>query len=191
MRPQTLAAIVSFAAITLVSISTRAYPIGPPPGVTGGFGEDTCVKCHNSFELNAGRAQHLGDVVVSGLPKQYRPGESYAVSVALTHSQDSGVWGFQFAARVREDGAQAGQLKPIDAHTQVASDKGVQYMEHTADGTFFNSFGFTWVAPANVSGDVIIHVAGNAANGDASPGGDYIYSTSITIPVASHEGAAP
>jgi len=186
VRSRIVVAILSFFGVTALSMSTRAYPIGPPPGVTGGFGEDTCVKCHNSFELNAGRAQRLGDVVVSGLPKEYRPGETYAVNVRLTHSQDQGVWGFQFAARVGEGGAQAGQLKPIDAHTQVASDKGIQYAQHTADGTFFDAFAFTWIAPASASGDVVVHVVGNAANGDASPVGDYIYSTSITIPAASH-----
>ncbi len=173
--------------ILLVFVSSiRAFPGGPPPAVTGGFGEDTCVKCHNSYELNAGRSKGLGDVVVSGLPKEYRPGETYLVKIEVTHTQDRGVWGFQLAARLKASGEQAGELKPLDGHTQLLSEKGIQYVEHTADGTFANVFEFNWVAPGTTVGDLIFNVAGNAADGDASPVGDYIYSTSVTIPAASH-----
>jgi hypothetical protein len=58
---------------TSIVSSVGAYPGGPDPAVTGGFGEPTCNQsgCHNSFELNAGRAPGLGDLVVSGLPTQY------------------------------------------------------------------------------------------------------------------------
>jgi hypothetical protein len=164
----------------------HAYPAGPPAGVTGGFGEDTCVKCHNSFDLNAGRAMGLGDLAVSGLPKQYQPGQTYQVKVEHTHVKDRSVWGFQLAARAKESGQQAGELKPVDDHTQVLSEKGIQYVEHTAEGTFSNVFQFDWTAPRDAVGDIVFNAAGNAADGDASAVGDYIYSTSIMIPAASH-----
>ena len=38
-----------------------AYPDGPDPKLTGGFGERTCVKCHQGNALNAGRS--LGGTV--------------------------------------------------------------------------------------------------------------------------------
>ena len=175
------------AGVSLITVAgIHAYPAGPPPGVTGGFGEDTCVKCHNSFELNAGRAMGLGDLTVSGLPQQYQPGQTYEVKVEHTHTKDRNVWGFQLAARVKGSGEQAGELKPIDDHTQVLSEKGIQYVEHTADGTFSNVFQFNWMAPGSSVGDIVVSVAGNAADGDASAVGDYIYSTSITMPAASH-----
>ena len=168
----------------LVSVRIGAHPSAPPPGVTGGFGEDTCTKCHNTYALNAGRSSGLGALVVSGLPKEYQPGATYPVRVELTHIQDHGVWGFELAARAKT-GAQAGVLKPVDSHAQIVSEKGIQYVAHTAEGTFFNAFEFTWVAPTTSAGEVVVNVAGNAADGDASPVGDYIYSASVTIPPAS------
>jgi hypothetical protein len=167
-------------------VSVEAYPAGPPPATTGGFGEATCVKCHDSNELNAGKTLGLGDLTLSGFPTSYRPGQSYPVTIELTQAQASGVWGFQLSTRTASAGNQAGELKPMSAHTRVAAEKGVQYVQHTADGTFFGTFEFTWVAPAAPVGDVTVSVAGNAANGDASPKGDYIYATSITMSPAAN-----
>jgi hypothetical protein len=58
-----------------------------------------------------------------------------------------------------------------------------RYVEHTVDGLIKSTFGsnswtFVWTAPAQTAGDVVFFAAGNAANGDGSPAGDYIYSTS-------------
>lgn len=159
----------------------RAYPEGPPPAVTGGFGEETCARCHNDYDLNAGRATGLGDLAVSGLPTQYEPGKAYPVRVEVAHTQDRQAWGFELAARVTEGGRQAGDLKPIDAKTQIQVEKDIQYVTHTADGVFSNVFEFSWVAPGSAVGDISVNVVGNAANGDLSPTGDYIYSTSVPI----------
>lgn len=171
--------------VAVVAVPIRAYPGGAPPAVTGGFGEDTCTRCHNDYELNAGRAMGLGDLAVAGLPKEYEPGRTYPVKVEVTHTQDRSAWGFELAARTK-DGLQAGALKPKDANTQILSEKGIQYVGHTADGVFSNAFEFTWVAPGSAAGDIIVNVVGNAGDGDLSPTGDYIYSASFTIPVASH-----
>jgi hypothetical protein len=163
--------------------STQAYPSGPPPGVTGGFGELTCNQsgCHTSFELNAGRSERLGDLVISGLPERYEPGKSYAIKLAVSHTQDRRYWGFQLAARAKATGAQAGQLKPVDAGTQIVEQNGIEYIEHTLDGSPTNIFNFLWVAPGATAGDVVIHSTANAADGDVSPEGDYIYSTSVAV----------
>lgn len=143
----------------------------------------TCHQsgCHLSFELNAGKANGLGDLVISGLPKQYEPGKTYPIKLAVTHVQDRRYWGFQLAARVKETGAQAGELKAIDDSTQVLDEKGIQYIEHTLKGIASNTFNFNWVAPNSPAGEVIMHAAGNAADGDDTPEGDYIYSASVTV----------
>ena len=135
---------------------------------------------------NAGRAAGLGDLLVTGFPKEYKPGETYPIKVEVTHQQDSGVWGFQLAARAKDTHAQAGALEPIDAHTQLLSLQNIDYITHTADGTFSNVFEFTWMAPATTVGEIVVNAAANAANGDASPVGDYIYSTDLSIASASH-----
>ena len=162
-------------------VSVRAYPKGAPPGVTGGFGEQTCNECHDSYMLNEGRTKSFGDVVVTGFPKEYTPGQTYPIKVEITHQQDGGAWGFQLATRAKETHAQAGTLKPTDDHTQILSMQSIDYITHTADGTFSNVFEFTWAAPASAVGEIVVNTAANAANGDASPVGDYIYSTSLSM----------
>ena len=167
----------------LVTISVRAYPAGPEPAKTGGFGELTCRQsgCHVSYELDAGKTSGLGDLLISGLPTQYEPGKIYPVKLAVTHTQDRRYWGFQLAARMKETGAQAGELKPTDDSTQVLDEKGITYIEHTLKGIAANTFTFSWVAPTTSGGEIVIHAAGNAADGDDTPEGDYIYSTSVTV----------
>lgn len=174
--------IVLVAAAILVAVSVVAYPTGPPPGVTGGFGERTCDQagCHNSFELNAGRTLGLGGATISGLPTQYEPGRIYPVTVTNTHTQGRQAWGFQLAARAEATGAQAGELRPTDSNTQVLVENGIQYIEQTRAGTFFNVFTFNWVAPSSSTGTIVMHAASNAANGDLVPSGDYISTASIT-----------
>ena len=178
--------LIFFIVMLLAAVaSVRAYPKGAPPGVTGGFGEQTCNECHDTYALNAGRAAGLGDVVITGFPKEYKPGDTYPIKVEVTQQQDSGVWGFQLATRAKETHAQAGTLKPLDSHTQILSMQNIDYITHTAEGTFSNVFEFTWVAPSIAVGEIMVNAAANAANGDASPVGDYIYSTSLSI-AASH-----
>jgi len=169
--------------LSLLAASVRAYSGGPIPAVTGGFGEPTCNQsgCHNSLELNAGRALGLGDVVITGLPKQYESGKTYPIKLAVTHTQDRKYWGFQLAARLKATGVQAGELNPIDSGTQVVDKDGIHYIEHTLEGIATNTFNFNWVAPSSSGGEVIMHASGNAADGGGSPDEDYIYTTSVTI----------
>jgi hypothetical protein len=167
----------------MVGTSVRAYGAGPDPAVTGGFGEGTCNQsgCHDSYDLNAGRTEKLGDVIIEGLPKQYEPGKTYPVKLIVTHTDSRMYWGFELAARVKGSGAQAGSLKPADGKTQIVEEKGVQYLEHTLDGIETNTFTFDWTAPAAPAGEIVFDAAGNAADGDGSSMGDYIYSTSVTV----------
>ena len=53
--------VISFVA----AASLRAYPKGAPAGKTGGFGEGTCVQCHEGYDLNAGE----GQLVYKGSPR--------------------------------------------------------------------------------------------------------------------------
>ena len=59
-----------------------AFSGGPFPKLTGGFDEDTCLQCHNSFQLNEGRT--LGGVFyLRGVPDRYQPGETYPITIVL------------------------------------------------------------------------------------------------------------
>ena len=112
---------------------------------------------------------------------EYEPGKTYPIKLAVTHTQDRKAWGFQLAARVKATGMQAGELKSIDGGTQVLEAKGIQYIEHTLDGTLTNTFNFNWVAPSGSAGEIVVHAAGNAADGGLLPDDDYIYTTNVTI----------
>ncbi len=52
------------------------FSSGPLPQLTGGFQEQTCVRCHSSFSLNEGRTRG-GDLHVEGAPGRYQPGQTY------------------------------------------------------------------------------------------------------------------
>lgn len=159
-----------------------AYPHGAPPGVTGGFGEPTCMQCHFDGTLDGGG----GSLSVEGLPERYTPGGTYRLVVRLRQGA-LGAAGFQLAAR-GEDGVQAGRLAPVDGRTQVeVGPRGVQYAGHTEAGSAPGSPGtaawtLAWTAPARGAGSVRVHVSANAADGDDSPLGDHVYASETAVP---------
>lgn len=153
----------------------------PPPAHTGGFGEPTCAVCHFDTQADDGR----GTIALAGLPAMYAPGQTYQLTVSLSHP-DLSAGGFQLSARHAEggrQGMQAGSLRALDARVDVTglTELPVQYARHTYDGTRPDSAGVKrtswrveWTAPSD-GGVVAFHVAANAANDDASPLGDFIY----------------
>lgn len=177
---------ISLAAATLLATSLRLvasheYPDGAPPGFSGGFKEDSCTACHFSFDLN----QTPGRVVIDGVPARFTPGEKYTLTVTLTRP-DMKLAGFQLAARFKDTGAQAGALAPTAAdHSRVAVQlqSGVQYANQKKEGSSVSSqeaarWTMEWIAPtANVP--VMFHVSANAADGDGTTNGDYIYTASV------------
>ena len=168
-----------------------AFSSGPPPGKTGGFGESTCMDCHQFGP------DPSGSFTIAGVPDPYTPGQDYPITVTLGQPGQQR-WGFELAARFQADGSQAGIITVTDpANTQIKTivdgcdptmdPTCVQYVEHTTAGTYEGtmdgpvSWTFTWTAPSDPSlGTVEFDAAGNAANGDHTPLGDYIYTTSVT-----------
>ena len=165
-----------------------AYSGGPSPRLTGGFEEDTCQQCHKDFALNEGRT--LGGVFyLRGVPDRYQPGATYPITVVIGQPGQQR-WGFELSARFTGSRRQAGQLVPVDDHSQVQTAARVQYASHTEAGSRKGlqhgpvEFTVNWIAPDQVLGDVLFNAAGNAANGDDNPTGDYVYTASgYSIPV--------
>jgi hypothetical protein len=99
--------------------------------------------------------------------------------------------GFQLAARVAQGtaaGRPAGVLTPSDGRTAVVWDtvSHIGYIEHTAAGTALQGdvgrWLVRWTAPAGKTRDVVeFNVAGNAANDDDSPLGDFIYTAALRV----------
>lgn len=178
MRPRHLFVLLPLLSMVIHGL-LYAFSAGPLPQLTGGFGENTCVRCHTSHDLNRGRITG-GVFHILGVPKTYNEGASYPITVVIGQPGQSR-WGFELSVRHIASGTQAGRLSPVDDMTQVKDAGGIQYIEHTSAGTRQHTmdgpveFRFTWVAPDPKGGPVLFNAAGNAANGNDDPSGDYIY----------------
>src|SRR5688572_23937276 len=152
------------------------YRDGPPFGFSGGFGEDHCQACHSSEKVNA----TPGSLTIS-VPERYSPAKAYTVTVTLKRPGLK-IGGFQLTARFENDSAQAGTLALADGQQgrmKIVNDRGVQYAYHSRAGTELTGtdvvrWTLRWTAPGG-NGDVLFHVAANAANADDSPAGDFTY----------------
>jgi hypothetical protein len=157
-----------------------AYRDGPPLGFSGGFGEDHCQACHSDYKVNAGP----GSLTISA-PARYSPGQTYAVTITLKRPRMA-MGGFMFTARFEGDSAQAGTLAfadPAKDRVKVVNDRGVQYAHHLRPGTQLTAtdvvrWTLRWTAPADKRA-ILFHAAANAANGDDSQSGDWVYTARV------------
>jgi hypothetical protein len=169
--------IVTLAGIALLTIGVMASASGPVPARTGGFGEPSCHECHWNNELN----DPSGRLTLSGVPEDYSPGRQYLITVALAHPELVR-GGFQLSARF-EDGTNAGTFANTGPATETVPDEAgrVFYAQQTKAGSAAPVKGAArweveWTAPAaGRAGPILFHVAANAANGDASPLSDFVY----------------
>jgi hypothetical protein len=168
--------------LVLGPVAILGFSDGPDPAVTGGFGEQTCLECHDDNGMN----DASGRLNLSGIPEMYTPGKDYTITVTLARPELARA-GFQLAARFDQGssaGMSAGVLRANDPRTQLIEGAGrrVVYIEHTLAGSKIEPAGtaewtFGWTAP-ETGGSVIFHAAGNASNDDRSALGDFIYTTS-------------
>jgi len=175
--------------LTAAVLAHARYITGPPPAHTGGFGEPTCYACHMESEPNTGE----GALVLRGLDGVYEPGATHRVTVELT-SPHMRRGGFQLAVRFAEGpaaGKQAGTLRALDERVGITTDTtGIQYAHHLEAGTELTAPGtarwiFEWTAPHGAGDDVVVfHIAANAADDDASPFGDLIFTDSVRVRAA-------
>jgi uncharacterized protein (TIGR03437 family) len=163
----------------------------------------TCTECHAPTG-----AKGTGSVSIK-FPGalSYTPGVAQQIIVTVADPNQKR-WGFQLAARQSSaTGTQAGSFTPgTDGFTQLvcfskdlnpgnelygpgcssSTANPLQYIEHTSSGTRLGqtksaTFTFTWTPPASSVGNVVLYVAGNAANGDGTDEGDHIYTANYTL----------
>lgn len=158
------------------------YPEQLTGPFTGGFGEQTCHYCHFDYPLN----DNPGTLSVKGISRKFSPDSVYEITISTTRNGLQRA-GFQMSARF-SNGKQAGSFQHISDRTEFTGvDQGkIQYVQHSAGGTVPVSNGrgawrVLWRAPAVGSDTVYMHVAVNAANGDASEFGDFINSMEIRV----------
>ncbi|MCE5194452.1 MAG: hypothetical protein LLF28_03200 [Nitrospiraceae bacterium] len=125
-----------------------------------------CYVCHQNPEGSA-------ELKVEGIPKQYKPGETYKIKLELKSkikSETDVEGGFSATAS-------AGEFIVIDKKNTQISDA---YITHTPDGSKHKEWKFAWKAPKQ-KGEVELKIMAVAANGDFSPSGDAIAAEAFTI----------
>ena len=130
--------------------------------------------------MNAG----TGALDVGGFPDVVQSDTTYRVRVRLTH-MDMKRAGFMLSTRT-PGGAQAGSLRSVDDRTTTTSAGDVVYIHHALPGTFVEGDAHEWVFEWSTDGvadgaSVVVHMAANAGNGDASPFGDWVYAGELRI----------
>ncbi len=183
-----------FSERALTKVQAKISP-GPPLAMTGAPDEGTCIGCHYTYG-GANSVPNLGPgrVQITGLPAHYTPGQSYVVTVTVTANETSiRRWGFELTALdANGSSATTGELIVTDAlhvlkRTGSVLDKTRVYLSHNdEDGTSLgrtgsNSWTFDWTAPSSAAGEITFYAAGNAADGQVTPEGDYIYTTLAAV----------
>ena len=84
-----------------------------------------------------------------------------------------------------KQGQQAGMLETLDTRMAIEVANDIQYLGQTEAGTEIVTpdtaiWHFRWQAPQS-TGNVVFHLAANAANGDESELGDHIYIQTIEV----------
>jgi hypothetical protein len=136
-----------------------------------------------------------GTLSILGVPSQYAPGGAYSITVRLssTANQNSLTrrWGFELTAIRLSDGQGTGTFQSPDLLVRTGSPAtgNRPYISHDGD-TFQQGasspvqWSFTWVAPQQDVGTIVFYAAGNAANGDQTNSGDFIYTASAAMAMA-------
>lgn len=167
-------------AVTNENESAPLYPEHIAGAYTGGFGEQSCHSCHFDYDLN----QPEGELEVTGIKNSYEPGQEYTIQIYVKR-EDMNRAGFQMTARF-EDGSQAGHFEIDDELTTTPNvENNISYIQHgvgkvEAEGGEKN-WKILWKAPTDTIQLVVFNIAANAANGDASEFGDWIYLEEIKI----------
>ena len=174
-----------FIIILLILFGNTAYGFlaGPIAGRTGApndiCNDLTCnmTPCHDSYGLNTGKAAFS---IIA--PSTYEKGKTTNIVVKFVNSNTS-LHGFEITA-IDTTNTKVGTFTSTDDTTQTESYRN-QYAAHTTIGTAESSWTIQWSAPSeNVSGPITFYAAGNEANGNSLSSGDYIYTDTATISLA-------
>ncbi|MEL6770965.1 MAG: choice-of-anchor V domain-containing protein [Bacteroidota bacterium] len=182
LRLATALVLVALVVFTMPD-EAATFSSGAPANRSGAPGESTCATagCHSSFGLNSG----TGSVTIDA-PDGFVPGEALTFTVSVDNTTPATPQrrnGFQTS--VKDDaGNDVGTLELVDP--SVTRFSGTDHVTHTSSGTSVSSWQVRWIAPAESPGQVTIYAAGNAANGNGASSGDFIYTTSQTLGLATN-----
>ena len=173
---------VFVAGIVGISASTIfGYSSVPPDGRTGSPADNlqTCndTGCHNNYALNSGSAAFS-----ISAPSSYTLGETLSISISFGNSSTL-KHGFELSA-LDANNNHVGTFSSVDGDGNTQTSNG-DYIKHTSAGSSQSgnaSWSVYWTAPTSeVQNPVTFYAAGNEANGDATPQGDYIYTKTAQV----------
>jgi uncharacterized protein (TIGR03437 family) len=195
-----------------------AHEYGPDPGHCGVPNElGTCnqATCHVGTNVNAGGGS-VSVAFPNG--RNYTPGVKQHLVVTIADSAQKAWGFQLTARPSNSSSTMAGTFASTDANTTLLcsptnffsqqeapfvsgktqtcpATMTLQYIEQSLTGYNASrgkpgsqSFEFDWTPPSTASGDVVVYVAGNAANGDLQPTGDHIYTATYTLSAAAAGG---
>lgn len=185
-----MARVVTLAILTVVLLCgvLVGFQSGPPSYMTGAPGNADCTVCHFSFALNSGAGLGIAlfDVVGPETTLDIAGGGSASI-VASFPMTTRPIHGFEMTAR---DGADA----PFVSSFAGAWDPGTfggnsqlafgdpEYVSHTMSGSQQTSWTVGWIPDAAPpAGPMTIYAAGNAANGNGAPIGDYVFTAKHSV----------
>lgn len=198
--------------LATIPVVVYGYETGPPAGVTGAPGDQTCIECHSSFPLNS-QGGKVNILLPAGNTGTYVPGQTMQLLIQITDSKER-AFGFEMTARLASapESMQAGDFSPADANTQVLCADGnlesfygsacpaqfaIEDIEHDDTGYLASinsngSFTYTvnWTPPAAGSGNVTLYVSANCGPGQpAVQFPTHVYTSSLTLTPASNAPA--
>ncbi len=170
-----------------INYSVKSNIYGAPTGRTGApqnYGYTCYDNCHNSYTLNDTTKGKITIQLMDSLTpvKSYTPGKSYKIKITQT-KKGCTVMGFEATVYKGYTNTHIGALSTGgDQNIQVYS----LHATHTWAGTAIattgkGSWSVPWKAPAAGTGAVNIYAATNAADGDGTNAGDYIFNDSLIL----------
>ena len=190
-----LVAVAALSCLTAVVVLAPSPAAGKSSGANPGFagnmmdpsGPRTCTVCHSTYALNQGTGSLAVDVAGT-----VAPGETVPITVTLDNqtppaAEGSARQGFEATVRDPETGELWGRLLLADGtNTKYAGDGAfadTSYVTHTLAGTAQSAWTFEWEPGPDRAGAARVYVAANAANGNGTSSGDYIYATTVDVVV--------
>ena len=172
--------ISTFALLAVIGVLLMSYN-GGVAGYNNAPTQTNCAtSCHGTNPLNSagGSITITDNIPATG----YVPGTTYSINVTVARTGIS-KFGFGFEAVNSSNGNAGTLLVTNSALTKTLSGTRVNmtHLNNSGIGSGVKSFTFNWVAPAATNSTVTFYSSGNAANGNNSVSGDFIYTTTRTV----------
>ena len=166
--------------VLLVPVQALTNSKGAPAARTGGPGDQalscSASGCHDEAGDNTG-----GGALIITTPAGFSPGQTVDFTIRVEQA-GANRFGFQATVRRASTFGVTGTLH-LTEETEFSDALG-DYITHNqakeADGGA--EWTFQWTAPDQDIGDIIIFASGVAGNGNGTRFGDFVYTTSATMP---------